>query len=121
MRHKILNLLQAPVSLADAVRGGYADQKLADMSTRAVDEICELLRPADHGRVAEVLSSHRPSVKKLWTNQDLLSERARLREKIDGPENDGRLTIGSSATLDMWMDEVEEIDKELQRRSKAWP
>lgn len=35
---------------------------------------------------------------------------------IDGPENDGRVTASGSADLDYWMDCVEEIDEQLNKR-----
>lgn len=49
----------------------------------------------------------------------LQEERKSFQAKIDGPENDGRLTVGSSAALDFWFDMVEEIDAEIKERTGA--
>ena len=48
----------------------------------------------------------------------LYVERRRCKAWIDGPENDGRLTSGSSAQLDYYFDEIEAIDRELARRGE---
>jgi hypothetical protein len=52
------------------------------------------------------------------TDDELRAERQKFQDWIDGPENDGRLTAGSSAYLDYCLDVVEEIDAELERRSE---
>jgi hypothetical protein len=52
-------------------------------------------------------------------DDQLLAARAYWQGKINGPENDGRLTAHSSASLDHWMDLVEEIDEVVARRSAS--
>lgn len=47
---------------------------------------------------------------------DLVSLRKVYQDKIDGDENDGRITASGSANLDYWMDMIEDIDKEILRR-----
>lgn len=54
-----------------------------------------------------------------FTDEKLLEERGEFQAKIDGPENDERLTANSSHDLDYWLDTVEEIDTELSKRGKT--
>lgn len=56
-------------------------------------------------------------IKEMSTPQ-LYKSRYRCQAWIDGPENDGRLTFGSSACLDYFSDEIEVIDKELVARGE---
>ncbi len=51
------------------------------------------------------------------TSEELVAERKKFQDKIDGPENDGRVTAGGSHSLDYWMDMTEEIDNELLSRA----
>jgi len=51
-----------------------------------------------------------------YTIEELEISRNHWRAKIDGPENDGRLTSDSSADLDYWMYSIEAIAKEIARR-----
>ena len=44
-----------------------------------------------------------------------------FQRKIDGPENNGRVTSGGSADLDYWMDMVEDIKKEIKKREDTGP
>ncbi len=53
-------------------------------------------------------------------NLELWAERQKFQAWIDGPENDGRLTSGSSAQLDYCSDMVEDIDAELERRCEDY-
>ncbi len=48
--------------------------------------------------------------------EQLHTELKKFEDKINGPENDGRITANGSASLDYWMDMVEEIKEELQIR-----
>ena len=48
--------------------------------------------------------------------QQLAEARKGFQDKIDGPENDGRTTAGGSANLDYWMDMVEELTIEINKR-----
>lgn len=43
----------------------------------------------------------------------LIMEWRKLRDKIFGPENNGRTTANGSMDLDMWMDRQEEIVNEI--------
>ncbi|WP_415913239.1 hypothetical protein [Neptuniibacter sp. QD37_11] len=51
-------------------------------------------------------------------NKQLILLKEGHQAKIDDPENNGRTTAGGSMDLDYWMDTVEEIEAELQRRNK---
>lgn len=53
--------------------------------------------------------------------EELTEEWWRLRGKIDGPANDGRLTAGSSAQLDAWCDDLEAVETELKARGAPVP
>ena len=50
------------------------------------------------------------------STKSLKMERERFQAYIDGPENDHRTTSYGSASLDYWMDTIEDIDRELERR-----
>jgi len=55
----------------------------------------------------------------LWkdfTIEQLVIERKIRQDWIDGDENDGRLSTGSSAQLDMYCDEIDEINEMLIRK-----
>lgn len=57
--------------------------------------------------------------KEWWANKstsELKRMRDEYRAKIDGPENDHRVTADGSASLDFWMDMIEEINEELFSR-----
>ena len=47
---------------------------------------------------------------------ELAIERKKFQDKIDGPENDGRITSDGSADLDYWMEMVEDLTKEIAER-----
>ena len=47
---------------------------------------------------------------------ELAKARKEFQDKIDGPENDGRLTADGSADLDYWMEMVEELTVEIDKR-----
>ena len=47
---------------------------------------------------------------------ELAIERKKFQDKIDGPENDGRVTIDGSADLDYWMEMVEDLTNEISER-----
>lgn len=49
--------------------------------------------------------------------EELTQHRKEFQAKIDGPENDGRITADGSADLDYWMDMVEELTAEINSRS----
>lgn len=50
------------------------------------------------------------------STEDLLQSYLYWRSKIDGPENDGRLSTGSSAQLDFWADNAHAIGETLRAR-----
>jgi len=56
---------------------------------------------------------------KTMTVEELEQERDDFQAKIDGLENDGRITANGSAHLDSWMIKVESIEDELALRSIA--
>ena len=47
---------------------------------------------------------------------ELVKDRKKFQDWIDGSENDGRLSAGSSAHLDYCGDMIEEITEEIERR-----
>ncbi len=47
---------------------------------------------------------------------ELALERKKFQDKIDGPENDGRITSDGSADLDYWMEMVEDLTDEISKR-----
>ena len=47
---------------------------------------------------------------------ELAIERKKFQDKIDGPENDGRVTANGSADLDYWMEMVEDLTNEIYKR-----
>jgi hypothetical protein len=67
----------------------------------------------------KVVQPHKHVQLKDLSLEQLQEERKSFQAKIDGPENDGRLTAGSSAALDFWSDMVEEIDAEIKERTGA--
>ena len=52
-------------------------------------------------------------------DEQLRAKRAELQSKIDGPENDGRLTVSSSMTLDHWFDQLAAVDQEIAERTRV--
>ena len=49
--------------------------------------------------------------------EQLTQYRKEFQDKIDGPENDGRITTNGSADLDYWIDMVEELTVEIDSRN----
>ncbi len=47
---------------------------------------------------------------------ELAIKRKKFQDKIDGPENDGRVTADGSAGLDYWMEMVEDLTNEISKR-----
>ncbi len=47
---------------------------------------------------------------------ELAIKRKKFQDKIDGPENDGRVTADGSADLDYWMEMVEDLTNEISKR-----
>lgn len=56
---------------------------------------------------------------KRYTIRRLYSERKNIQAKIDGPENDGRITASGSNWLDHWMNTIDEINEEIKRRNST--
>ena len=54
---------------------------------------------------------------KTMTVEELEQKQDEFQAKIDGPENNGRITANGSADLDLWMDTVASIEDELALRS----
>jgi hypothetical protein len=50
---------------------------------------------------------------------ELIDEKAKYQGYIDGPENDGRVTSDGSASLDYWMDMVDDVSEEIASRGKV--
>jgi hypothetical protein len=50
------------------------------------------------------------------TPEELQIEKAWYQAKIDGPENNHRITAGGSMDLDHWFDMIEDIETELKSR-----
>lgn len=46
--------------------------------------------------------------------EELKAERDRYQAKIDGPENDGRVTVSGSMDLDYWFDTVEKLNAKIE-------
>jgi len=53
------------------------------------------------------------------SDSELIATKNERQSWIDGDENDGRLSTSSSAHLDMCGDDIESIDKELEKRKAA--
>lgn len=53
------------------------------------------------------------------SDEQLLAARAFWKGKINGPENDGRLTADSSAWLDIWMDKVATLNEVIEHRNAS--
>lgn len=51
------------------------------------------------------------------TTEQLYQEKSKYQSKIDGTENDGRLTVNSSMYLDHWFDMIGDIENEIERRT----
>lgn len=52
-----------------------------------------------------------------YTTEQLYKERNKYQAKIDGPENDGRLTANGSMDLDHWFDMVDDLTAEIEKRA----